>query len=131
MPSKPSPFSPATLIQYLVQAYRPVCARGVLLDGPAHLMALRSSGIAIPPQTISAKIPTEGLANFIIHVQELLGETDEAKRQQLEDEVLVLAGPLHAAGMFEVLNIAHPALATMVNEHLTSTMLQDSCSMQS
>ncbi|MBN8714989.1 MAG: hypothetical protein J0H50_13690 [Xanthomonadales bacterium] len=58
------------------------------------------------------------LAQFVTCARELLDATDEQNRRQLETEVLKLAVPLHAAGVFEILSIAHPALATMVRDHL-------------
>jgi hypothetical protein len=53
-------------------------------------------------------------------VRQLLAATDEAARRRLEQEVLDLAVPLHAAGLFEVLQIAHAPLATMVADHLAT-----------
>ncbi|MEO7200705.1 MAG: hypothetical protein ABIY56_10890 [Dokdonella sp.] len=55
-------------------------------------------------------------------LQEVLAATDEPMRQQLEDELLRLAVRLHAAGMFEILNIAHPALATTISDDLTEAV---------
>jgi hypothetical protein len=66
---------------------------------------------SIPPRSAD-------LAQFVSCARELLDATDEQNRRQLETEVLKLAVPLHAAGVFEILSIAHPALATMVRDHL-------------
>lgn len=61
------------------------------------------------------------LVQFVNYAQELLDATDEQHRRQLETEVLRLAVPLQAAGVFEILGIVHPALATMVRDHLEET----------
>jgi len=66
---------------------------------------------SIPPRCVD-------LAQFVTCAQELLDSTDEQNRRELETEVLKLAVPLQAAGVFEVLSIAHPALAAMVRDHL-------------
>lgn len=66
---------------------------------------------AIPPRCLD-------MVQFVTCARGLLDATDEQSRRELETEVLKLAVPLHAAGVFEVLNIAHPALAAMVRDHL-------------
>lgn len=118
MPTQRSPVPSATLMQRLVHACRLLRSRGFLLDGPAHLRATRSFGTA-PPHATAARIPTESLVLFVTRLQELLAATSEPMRQQLENQVLDLAVPLHAAGLFEILTIAHPAAATMISDHLT------------
>lgn len=79
--------------------------------------------VAAPPpaHSISARLPTEGLTLFATRLQELLAATDESMRRQLEDEVLSLAVPLHAAGLFEILNVANTAAATMISDHVAQT----------
>ena len=114
----------ATLTQRLLRACCLLRSRGYLLDGLAHSTAMRTPGTAAPAQPTSAGISAEGLALFVIRLQELLAATTEPMRQQLENEVLDLAVPLHAAGMFEILNIAHPAAAAMISDHLTKTVSQ-------
>ncbi|MGN6229236.1 MAG: hypothetical protein ACTHNM_17560 [Dyella sp.] len=104
-------FSAAPLpspMQRLAALFHPQHARGVLFDGPAH----RSIDAAASPAPL--------LAHFVLRVRQLLAATDEAARQRLEQEVLDLSVPLHAAGLFEVLQIAHAPLATMVADHLAT-----------
>jgi len=96
-----------TLMQRLAAAFHPLHARGVRLDGPAHRPAIERS---TPPQ----------LDRFVARLRELLAATDEAARRRLEREVLELAVPLQAAGVFELLRIAHAPLATMVADHLAA-----------
>lgn len=97
-----------SLMQRLAALFRPLHARGVLLDGPAQR--------AVDVTASTAPL----LAHFVRRVRQLLAATDEAARQRLEQEVLELAVPLHAAGLFEVLQIAHAPLATMVADHLAT-----------
>lgn len=96
------------LMQRLAAAFRPLHARGVQLDGPAHRPAIKRHS---PPQ----------LERFVVRLRELLAATDEAARRRLEREVLELAVPLQAAGVFDLLCIAHVPLATMVADHLAAT----------
>ena len=115
-----------SLFQRLADACQVLRPRGFLLDGPAHLTHLtavrpaQSAGIA-PLQSTQAALPTEELALFVTRSRELLAATDEPIRQRLENEVLNLAVPLQAAGLFEILYIAHPVLAAMVNDHLAES----------
>ena len=95
-----------SLMQRLAALFHPLHARGVLFDGPGH----RPIDAAASPAPL--------LAHFVLRVRQLLAATDEAARQRLEQEVLDLAVSLHAAGLFEVLQIAHAPLATMVADHL-------------
>ena len=95
-------------MQRLAALFRPLRARGGLLDGPAH----RVAGVGDEP--------TPHLSRFVLRVRQLLAATDEAARRRLEQDVLDLAVPLHAAGLFEVLRIAHAPLATMVADHLAA-----------
>lgn len=97
-----------SLMQRLAALFHPLHARGVLFDGPGH----RPIDAAASPAPL--------LAHFVLRVRQLLAATDEAARQRLEQEVLDLAVPLHAAGLFEVLQIAHAPLATMVADHLAT-----------
>lgn len=78
-------------------------------------------GVDAPSSSSPATMPAKDLARFVTRVRELLDATDESTRRQLENEVLDLAATLHAAGMFEILHIAHPALATMVRDHLAES----------
>lgn len=71
-----------------------------------------------PGMEVSVPSSCADLAQFVTRARELLEASDEQYRQQLETEVLRLAVALHAAGVFEILSIAHPALATMVRDHL-------------
>jgi hypothetical protein len=105
LPAAPLPSS----MQRLAALFGPLHARGALLDGPAR----RSVG--------AGDWPAPQLARFVVRVRQLLATTDEAARRRLEQEVLDLAVPLHAAGLFEVLRIAHAPLATMVADHLATT----------
>lgn len=105
-------------MQRLVHAWRLLRPHGFLLDGPAPWAHAQCPGTSAPRQSISAGNLTEALPLFVTRMQELLAATDEPTRQHLEDEVLDLAVPLHAAGIFEILNIANPALATMIDDHL-------------
>lgn len=90
--------------------------RGALLDGPAHAFRTEPGSMM---REHSARIPDASLmALFVTRVRELLGAVDEIDRRRLEADVLALATPLQASGLFEVLHIAHPAVAAMVAEHL-------------
>ena len=73
------------------------------------------------PRSPPATIPAGNLALFVARVRELLDAKEEPERRQLKSEVLSLAVPLQASGMFEILNIVHPALATMVSDHLAES----------
>lgn len=97
-----------SLMQRLAALFHPLHARGVLFDGPGH----RPIDAAASPAPL--------LGQFVLRVRQLLAATDEAARQRLEQEVLDLAVPLHAAGLFEVLQITHAPLATMVADHLAT-----------
>lgn len=119
---KPPPPQRVTLLQKLVHAYRLLRPRGFLLDGPAHATATRSIETTMPPQSHAERPPTESLVVFTTRLQQLLVATDESLRRQLEDEVLKLSVPLRAAGIFEVLSVSDPALATMISDHLIETV---------
>lgn len=103
-----------SLMQRLADAFRPLHARGMQLDGPAHRRA------PSPAPARKTTIPAAHLARFVARLRQLLAATDESARRRLEREVLDLAVPLQAAGLFEVLRIAHAPLATMVADHLAS-----------
>jgi hypothetical protein len=109
-------------MQRLVNAWRLLRPHGFLLDGRAPWTHARFPGASAPRQFTSARDPSEALPLFVTRLQELLAATDEPTRRHLEDEVLDLAVPLHAAGIFEILNIANPALATMIDDHLSETV---------
>ena len=122
--ANPDPTIPPLALR-LTRLYRPLRERGALLDGtamaPAAFPAARGPGghraTTTPPR------PADGLplAQFMARVRELLAAADEHSRRRLETEVLALAVPLHAAGVFEILRIAHPALAAMVADHLAAS----------
>lgn len=97
-----------TLMQRLASAFRPMHARGALFAGPAH-----------PPAGPGAAAPQ--LDRFVARLRELLAATDETARQRLEREVLELAAPLQAAGVFDLLRIAHAPVATMIADHLAAS----------
>ncbi|HEU4670127.1 MAG TPA: hypothetical protein VFR91_05445 [Dyella sp.] len=105
-PTDPAPL-PA-LMQRLATAFGPLHARGLQLDAPAH----RPVAFRATPRTAPQ------LERFVVRLGELLAATDEAARRRLEREVLELAVPLQAAGVFELLRIAHAPLAAMVADHL-------------
>jgi hypothetical protein len=109
-------------MQRLVNAWRLLRPHGFLLDGRAPWTHARFPGASAPRQFTSARDLSEALPLFVTRLQELLAATDEPTRRHLEDEVLDLAVPLHAAGIFEILNIANPALATMIDDHLSETV---------
>lgn len=100
-----------------------VNSRDAPLDGPTHFIAMQSAvtNNVVQPQPTPAWVPGDVLTLFVARVGELLMATDEPKRRQLENQVLDLAVPLHAAGVFKSLNIAHPALASMVSDHLAES----------
>lgn len=102
-----------TLLQRLAAAFRPMHARGALLAGPAHPPARRHD---VAPRTSAPQ-----LDRFVARLRELLAASDEAARQRLEREVLELAAPLQAAGVFDLLRIAHAPVAAMVADHLAAT----------
>lgn len=122
MPIRQSPLPSATPMQRLAHAWRLLRPHGFLLDGPAPWAHARFPGTSMPRQATSAGDPTEALPLFVTRLQELLAATDEPTRQHLEDEVLDLAVPLHMAGIFKILHIANPALATMIDDHLSESV---------
>lgn len=111
-----------SLMCFLLDAYAPIRDRGMLLEGPAHLPARRtaSSRTDASPAPATQRISPENvpLGLFVARLRELLETEDEPTRQTLEKDVLRLARPLQAAGVFDVLRIAHPAAAHMVADHL-------------
>jgi hypothetical protein len=121
MPIRKSPFPSAMPMQRLAHAWRLLRPHGFLLDAPAPWAHAQFPATPTLRQSTSAD-PTEALPLFVTRLQELLAATDEPTRKHLEDEVLDLAVPLHVAGIFEVLNIANPALATMIDDHLSETV---------
>ncbi|MCP1375750.1 hypothetical protein [Dyella lutea] len=102
-----------TLMQRLAAAFRPMHARGALFAGPAHPPA--GPGAAAP------RTSAPQLDRFVAQLRELLAATDETARRRLEREVLELAAPLQAAGVFDLLRIAHAPLAAMVADHLAAS----------
>lgn len=108
--SRPSP------MQRVARAFRLVQSRGMLIDGPGQrrLSLIDESRARVPVAEPAL------LARFVDRLRALLATDDEATRRQLEREVLALAMPLQAAGVFELLRIAHVPLATMVDDHLRS-----------
>lgn len=96
-------------------------------DGDSHAATGQAAGTGTaPPRSTSTGVPARELALFMTRMRELLDATDEAERRRLEDEVLDLSIPLQAAGMFEILDITHAALAAMVRDHLAeSTPVHD------
>ncbi|HWU76298.1 MAG TPA: hypothetical protein VN043_07325 [Rhodanobacter sp.] len=112
--------SSGTHLGRLLNAFQALRSRGFLLDGPAHWTPARPAEprMAAAPPASSATLAASDLALFVTRSRELLSATDEPSRRQLENEVLSLSIPLHAAGTFEVLRIANPVLATMVRDHL-------------
>ena len=115
-PASHAPFP--SLMQRLAEAFRPLHARGAMFDAPAHRRSVPSARPQAPVQ--ADNVPPAHLARFVSRLRQLLAATDEAARQRLEREVLDLAVPLQAAGLFEVLRIAHVPLATMVADHLAA-----------
>ena len=114
-----------SLMQRLADAFRPLHARGALLDAPAHRLAPSSAPARHAPVNPDA-IPVAHLARFVAGLRQLLAATDESTRRHLEQEVLDLAVPLQAAGLFDVLRIAHAPLATMVADHLAAATMEES-----
>jgi len=102
-----------SLMQRLAEMFSPLHARGRLLDGPARSPRVGTT------RTVAECAPN--LPLFIARLRELLAATDESVRSRLEREVLDLAVPLQAAGLFEVLRIAHAPLAAMVADHLATS----------
>ena len=120
MPAEHPSFPP--LLLRLAGAFHPLRAHGMLRDGPAH----PRPAFAAPVECGQALVPdirARHLALFVSKLGQLLGATDEMVRRRLEQDVLDLAVPLQAAGVFEVIRIAHPPLAAMVKDHLDSTGL--------
>lgn len=113
MPRTPSRAAFTCFVQSLLGAFRPLHARGVLLDGPAH-----RPGPVPDLESVAATGHPLPLAAFLKRLRELLATSDETLRRRLENEVLQLAEPLHAAGVFKLVHIAHPAISAMVNDHL-------------
>lgn len=113
---------PNSLLSWLARAYAPARDRGLLLDGVRqHPVTLRfRTNADTTPASIRDRTPTGDLtvALFVNRLRQLLAANTEQDRRELEKEVLRLAVPLQAAGIFDVVKIAHPALASMVTDHL-------------
>lgn len=107
------------LLHRLAGAFRVLRDCGVLLDGPAHLQATPVTR-GRHGQAFATDTQEHRLALFVAKLRQLLSAADEPARRHLEREVLDLAVPLQATGLFEVMRIAHPPLATMVADHLES-----------
>lgn len=107
------------LLQRLAGAFRVLRDCGVLLDGPAHLQATPAMW-SRHGRAFTQGIQEHRLALFVAKLRQLLSAVDESSRRRLEQQVLDLAVPLQATGLFEVMRIAHPPLATMVADHLES-----------
>lgn len=106
-------------LKSLLRAYAPARDRGLLLDGLARRPFRKTSATAAPP-VARYRRPTEDppVALFVNRLRELLAAENECVRSRLEREVLTLAVELNAAGIFDVVQVAHPALANMVADHL-------------
>ncbi|WP_329743039.1 hypothetical protein [Dyella sp. A6] len=108
-----------SLLYRLAGAFLPLRARGMLLDGTAHpppTFGARARRVPLPAPSVD--LHEAQLALFVSRLGQLLGADDERSRQRLERDVLELAVPLQAGGLFEVMRIAHPPLAAMVSDHL-------------
>jgi len=58
------------------------------------------------------------IEEFIAYAQRALAaEDDEDERRLCEDEVLRRVPYLRAAGLFDIFQIAHPALRAMIEDH--------------
>jgi len=58
------------------------------------------------------------IEEFIAFAQRALAaEDDEQERRLCEDEVLRRVPYLRAAGLFDIFQIAHPALRAMIDDH--------------
>jgi hypothetical protein len=107
---------PALCLHRIAAAFRLLRPRGALLDGPARIFATGPAGTAGGGSTRA--VDASLMALFVTRVRELLGADDETDRRRLEADVLALASPLQVTGLFDVLHIAHPAVAAMVADHL-------------
>lgn len=108
--------APRLSLQKVAAAFGLLRVRGALLDGPAYR---GRNGPASAARGHSGRFPDASLiVLFVTRVRELLVAADETDRRRLEADVLALAAPLQASGLFEVLHIAHPAVAAMVADHL-------------
>lgn len=59
------------------------------------------------------------IEEFIDFAQRALAaEDDEQERRRCEDEVLRRVPYLRAAGLFDIFQIAHPALRAMIDDHV-------------
>lgn len=116
MPTPIRTLVPVFCLHRVAAAFRLLHTRGLLLDGPAQAIRRGPAGTA---HALPSGATEESLmVLFVARLRELLGATDEGDRQRLESELLALAVPLQAAGLFDLLHIAHPAVAAMVADHL-------------
>lgn len=107
------------LLRRLAGVFLPLRARGQWLDGTVHPpVAFGRQVRRVPLPAPSGGVHEAQLALFVIRLRQLLGADNERSRQCLERDVLELAVPLQATGLFEVMRIAHPPLAAMVSDHL-------------
>ncbi len=118
MPVERLPFPP--LLSRLAGVLRVLRDRGALFYGAAHLPAVFAAP-AGRGQVSAQTLREPHLALFVARLRQLLAAGDERTRRRLEQDVLDLAVPLQATGLFEVMHIAHPPLAAMVADHLAST----------
>jgi len=101
-------------------AVRPPGTRSAEASGAAATPAVGPDTAAASRPTPAA-MPANELVLFMARARELLDAADEAERRRLENEVLDLSIPLQAAGIFDILGIAHPALAAMVSDYLAES----------
>ena len=101
------------------------------LDAPAAKSIgtrLRPSNMTSPEAPLRCAQPrprsqVERWHSLVAHARGLLDTIDKSERRQQEAEEPDLANPLHAAGMFRIPRIAHPAQANMVGDQLVESPL--------
>ncbi|WP_146742363.1 hypothetical protein [Oleiagrimonas sp. MCCC 1A03011] len=110
-----------TFLQRLLHAYAPLRDRAILLDQTFHLSAWEKSQ-ARSGQDGSPYAPVQlqelPLGTFLACLRKLQRTESEWTRRRIEKVILELAEPLKKAGVFELVQITHPAIAAMVSDHL-------------
>lgn len=108
-------------LQRWLNAFTPVRELGRYLDAPAFVDAHRADfnhaqAPAAPMPRPS--LPLLSLTRFLAAARALLATDDEATRGRLERRLLKWARPLHAAGLFELVQIRHVGMQRMIDDHL-------------
>ncbi|WP_460931144.1 hypothetical protein [Oleiagrimonas citrea] len=109
------------VMQNVLRAYLPLRKHGELLDPASHLPFAEASSDRLA-DTLHARAPLRAqdipITPFLVRLHALQNAKDESARRRSEQALLTLAASLKNAGVFELIHIAHPAIAAMVRDHL-------------